>query len=202
MRTQPTKSPSESCVGCQESPRSTQSKQLAFAVSAISALNESLACSSAAFDPSSASSAASAELEKRDDRAARETAGVKGAIMSTITVGKENSTSDRPLLRRPWVGLAGRADSRLAAERRVVGEADGRAPRRRASRDHLRPPRLRPLEQAWRRLQLRHVRRRSRQGAEEARPQESRAGRVLDGLGRGHADTSGNTAASACARPC
>jgi hypothetical protein len=42
MRTQPTKSPSESCVGCQESPRSTQSKQLAFAVSAISALNESL----------------------------------------------------------------------------------------------------------------------------------------------------------------
>ena len=92
----------------------------------------------------------------------------------------------RPLLRGPWVGLAGCSDSRMAAERSIVGEADGRTPGRRTPRHHLRPPRLRPLEQARRRLQLRHVRGRSRQAAEEARSQEGRAGGVLDGLGRGH----------------
>jgi non-heme chloroperoxidase len=34
----------------------------------------------------------------------------------------------RPLLRRPWIGLAGCADSRLAAERVIVGEAKNKVP--------------------------------------------------------------------------
>src|SRR5215831_13394980 len=53
----------------------------------------------------------------------------------------------RALLRRPWERIAGRPDSWLAVERRVVGEADGSAPVGGASRHHLRPPRLWTLEQ-------------------------------------------------------
>ena len=32
---------------------------------------------------------------------------------------------DRPLLRRPWIRATGRADSRMAAQWGIVGEADG-----------------------------------------------------------------------------
>ena len=41
--------------------------------------------------------------------------------MSYVTVGQENSTVDRPLLRRPRFGTARRPDRWLPAERPCVG---------------------------------------------------------------------------------
>ena len=65
--------------------------------------------------------------------------------MGYITVGNENSTADRALLRGPGHGPAGRPDPRLPARRPQLGAPDARAARRRLPRHHLRPPRLRPV---------------------------------------------------------
>ena len=52
---------------------------------------------------------------------------------------------DRALLRGPGRRTTRRADPRVPAGRAQLGEADPGAPRRRAPRHHLRPPRLRPV---------------------------------------------------------
>src|ERR1700757_5430111 len=82
---------------------------------------------------------------------------------------------DRTLLRRPWIRIASRADSWVAPQWGLLGETDGRTARRGASRDHVRPARLRSLEQDGSRLSLRHIRGRSRQAVEEAQSQEGRS---------------------------
>src|SRR5450755_1779422 len=55
---------------------------------------------------------------------------------------------DRPLLRGPRLGPAGRAAARMAAGQPLLGAPDTRAAEFRASCDRIRPPRLRPLEPA------------------------------------------------------
>ena len=106
--------------------------------------------------------------------------------MATITVGKENSTPIELYYEdhgsgSPVVLIHGWPLSGASWEKQTAALLA-----RRASRHYLRSPRLRPFEQTRGRLRLRHVRRRSRQAAQEAQSQESRAGRVLDGVGRGH----------------
>ena len=77
----------------------------------------------------------------------RSTVPRKDPHMAYITVGPENCT-DRPLLRGPRHGSAGRPHPRLPARRALLGEAGARAARSRLPRDHLRPPRLRTVQPA------------------------------------------------------
>ncbi|CAA9557431.1 MAG: Non-heme chloroperoxidase, partial [uncultured Thermoleophilia bacterium] len=97
------------------------------------------------------------------------------------------SARDGAVLRGPRRGAARGADPRVAAEPPDVGGADQRAHRGGLPVRRVRPPRLRRVGEARRRLRLRHLRVGPQRPDDAARPPGRRARRLLDGRRRGRA---------------
>ena len=91
----------------------------------------------------------------------------------------------RPVLPRLGVGGPGRLRPRLGTELRHVGVPAPRAGRPRSAMRRLRPPRVRALGSARRRLRLRHPRRRPRRPHGPSGPPRRDARVALDGQRRG-----------------
>ena len=101
------------------------------------------------------------------------------ALVATIPVGQENSTPIELYYEDHGSGPVGRPAARLAARQPVLGTAAAPAAARRLPRDHVRPPRVRPVQPARQRVRLRHPRRRPGRGADRARPARRHPGRLL-----------------------
>ena len=107
--------------------------------------------------------------------------------MAYITVGTENSADIKLHYTDQGTGQPVVLIHGFPLERRVVGQAAGRAPGCRLPGDRVRPARIRRVEQGRLGLRLRHVRRRPRRADGRPRPRGGRARRLLDGHGRGRA---------------
>ena len=122
--------------------------------------------------------------------------------VNTITVGQENSAPIELYVRGPRQRRRRRAAARLAVGQPVLGAAAPPAARRRVPGDHLRPRGFGRSSRPTERLRLRHARRRSRHGADRARPARRRRSSASRSAPASWRATSARTGPSGSAAAC